>query len=125
MTDYELLSAIVKETKLIKNALKAKKLEIALETLAKRKELIDAFIALEDKDKNSLQELIETFRLENEYCISEMKVLKSAIEQKFNKFKKEKKDVHFANKVNKQYKMAEAFLVGNKFDSKKKFKEEK
>ena len=123
MIAQELLKEIIEDTITIINALEVKKLEIALEILSKRKEHIDQFVRLEDKDETLLKDLLEEFKMLNDSCMKAMNDLKSYHKDELNVTKNKKNQVHFANKVNQQYKMVESFKVGNRFDSKRKYKE--
>jgi hypothetical protein len=114
-----LLKDIIKDTIIINQALEAKKIDIALSVLKRRSERITLFKSLEDKTDEALWILLEHFRVENDNCILNFKKLRTHFEEELMELKRKKQDVHFANKVNHKYKLAEAFLVGNRFDSNK------
>jgi|GEM_PF-2422641 len=121
MTSKELLDKIIKETYAIKNALKAKKFDIALSILDDRQLLIDAFVAIEDDQKKQLDDLVEKFKIENDACMEALTALRTFYEEELSSNKVKKQELHFSNKVNQQYKLAETFLIGNRFDSRGKY----
>ncbi|MDK2867138.1 MAG: hypothetical protein PWP38_1453 [Clostridiales bacterium] len=120
MTDEEALKKIVNQTKLARRALEADKLEIALDVLSERQVAIESFTAEKHEKTEAVLTILEIFRVENEACMADMIAMKQKQESMMMKTKVQKRDVHYANKVNQKYKMAEAFLVGNTFDSYKK-----
>jgi len=119
MDAQELLKDMIKDTIIINQALEAKKIEIALSVLKRRSERITLFKSLEDKSEEGLWVLLDHFRTENDKCILNFKQLRITFEEELMELRRKKQDVHFANKVNHKYKVAEAFLVGNRFDSNK------
>jgi hypothetical protein len=105
MSDETALKEIVNQTRL------------ALNILSDRQQMILDFTSSKHERNDKLMTILEAYRLENEACIREMKMMKQKQEDMMRKTKVQKRDVHFASKVNQKYKMAEAFLIGNSFDS--------
>lgn len=119
-----LMKEIIKDTMIVVQALDANKIEIALSVLKRRQEKIESFSVLDkaEKPKDALMPLLEEYREKNDICIEKMKLRKDELEDQLFEVKKQKQTVYKTNKVSQQYKLAEAFLVGNRFDSNKKLR---
>lgn len=116
----KILDDIIKETHIISGALDANDIDIVLESLETRKQLID-LVGQENLDTkdHELKEQLDLFNRLNEKCSLKLKANKLALESEFETFMAEKKTTVRTQKTQEKYTKAYDYGISSTFDLKK------